>query len=130
MNQRFHLDLNLGCPALLDELWRVRPRLHVFGHVHWGAGRKTAYFDPAQRSLESLLARRTAPGSVGGLLGDMLPGPHWVDAVKVILYDLLGVAWKWVMLGPGGGSGSVLVNAALMHGNTGKLGNKVQVVDI
>ena len=31
-----HLDLDLGCPGLLREVWRVKPRLHVFGHVHWG----------------------------------------------------------------------------------------------
>ena len=53
-----------------------------------------------------------------------------MDALRVVGYGLLGVIWKWVMLGPGGGSGSVLVNAALMRGNTGKLGNEVQVVEI
>ncbi len=29
---------SLGCPLLRDELARIRPRLHCFGHVHAGAG--------------------------------------------------------------------------------------------
>lgn len=34
-----HLDLlKLGCPHLLQTLWRVRSRLHVFGHVREGSG--------------------------------------------------------------------------------------------
>ncbi|MGC4017104.1 MAG: metallophosphatase domain-containing protein [Luteolibacter sp.] len=31
---------HLGCPILLEELKRIRPRLHVFGHVHAAYGRK------------------------------------------------------------------------------------------
>lgn len=43
---RAHLDLmTLGCVHLLQELWRVRPRLHVFGHVHEGAGTEWLQFD-------------------------------------------------------------------------------------
>ena len=34
-----HLDANrIGCLALLEELWRTRPRLHVCGHVHQPGG--------------------------------------------------------------------------------------------
>ena len=50
---RGHLDLlTLGCPYLLDELWRVRPRLHVFGHVHEGAGTEPLHFDALQGAYE------------------------------------------------------------------------------
>lgn len=28
-----------GCKDLLDRVWEVRPRLHVFGHIHEAAGR-------------------------------------------------------------------------------------------
>jgi Icc-related predicted phosphoesterase len=31
-------SLHLGCPELLNAVMRVRPRLHVFGHVHAGYG--------------------------------------------------------------------------------------------
>ncbi|ROV90202.1 hypothetical protein VSDG_08772 [Cytospora chrysosperma] len=50
---RAHLDvLRLGCPALLEELWRVRPRLHVFGHVHEGYGSEWLSFDTLQEAYE------------------------------------------------------------------------------
>lgn len=50
---RAHLDiLRLGCPALLGEVWRVRPRLHVFGHVHEGYGSEWLSFDPLQWAYE------------------------------------------------------------------------------
>ncbi|PLB39793.1 Metallo-dependent phosphatase [Aspergillus candidus] len=50
---RAHLDLlNLGCVHLLQELWRVRPRLHVFGHVHEGAGTEWLQFDALQDVYE------------------------------------------------------------------------------
>lgn len=50
---RAHLDLQrLGCVHLLRELWRVRPRLHVFGHVHEGAGTEWLYFDGLQAAYE------------------------------------------------------------------------------
>ncbi|KAK4244289.1 Metallo-dependent phosphatase-like protein [Corynascus novoguineensis] len=50
---RAHLDLlQLGCTHLLRELWRVRPRLHVFGHVHEEAGTEWLHFDELQDALE------------------------------------------------------------------------------
>lgn len=48
-----HLDLGrLGCSFLLEELWRTKPRLHVFGHVHAGHGRESILFDGLQRAYE------------------------------------------------------------------------------
>ncbi|EEY18771.1 metallophosphoesterase domain-containing protein [Verticillium alfalfae VaMs.102] len=50
---RSHCDLlHLGCNHLLRELWRVRPRLHVFGHIHAGAGMQTVEFDGLQAAYE------------------------------------------------------------------------------
>ncbi|KAJ6185887.1 hypothetical protein N7519_007188 [Penicillium mononematosum] len=50
---RAHLDLlHLGCNHLLRELWRVRPKLHVFGHVHAGAGTEWILFDALQEAYE------------------------------------------------------------------------------
>ena len=48
-----HLDLlTLGCPYLLSEIWRVRPRVHIFGHVHEGAGTEWLLFDTVQKAYE------------------------------------------------------------------------------
>jgi predicted phosphodiesterase len=52
-----HLDLNLGCYHLLRELWRVRPSLHVFGHVHEGHGQEWLYYDGLQSAFEGVLTR-------------------------------------------------------------------------
>lgn len=50
---RAHLDLfKHGCSHLLRELWRVRPKLHVFGHVHAGYGTERLEFDGLQRAFE------------------------------------------------------------------------------
>ncbi|KAH6687999.1 metallophosphoesterase domain-containing protein [Plectosphaerella plurivora] len=127
MPPRYHLDLGtLGCPSLLSEVWRVRPKLHVVGHVHWGAGRRAMHFDACQEAFEALMSR---PPS--GPVWDLLPNGGWIDAVKVIIYGVHSVIFKWLMLGPGGNtSSSLLVNAALMKGNSGKLGNPVQVIDL
>lgn len=53
---RAHLDsLSLGCVYLLQELWRVQPRLHVFGHVHEGAGTEWLQFDALQDMYERVV---------------------------------------------------------------------------
>lgn len=38
---RHHLDLpqGMGCEHLLNEIWTVKPKVHVFGHVHAGYGK-------------------------------------------------------------------------------------------
>lgn len=56
---RAHLDLlEYGCVYLLQELWRVRPQIHVFGHIHEGAEMEWLQFD----SLQSAYERTVAPG--------------------------------------------------------------------
>lgn len=51
---RGHLDLGFGCEHLLQELWRVKPRLHVCGHIHAAGGTKILAFDHIQRLYEQL----------------------------------------------------------------------------
>ncbi|KAH6700006.1 putative phosphoesterase [Cadophora sp. MPI-SDFR-AT-0126] len=51
---RAHLDLGYGCDYLLDELWRTRPKLHVFGHIHGGYGQERVYYDEQQRAFEEI----------------------------------------------------------------------------
>lgn len=60
-----HLDLKVGCPHLLRTLWRVRPRLHVFRHVHEGAGTEWMSFNGLQDAYERTV---TAGGGIGNLL--------------------------------------------------------------
>ncbi|KAJ5630649.1 uncharacterized protein N7484_010749 [Penicillium longicatenatum] len=50
-----HLDgLQLGCVHLLREVWRARPRVHVFGHIHEGMGTEWVNYDGLQRKYENV----------------------------------------------------------------------------
>ena len=92
---RAHLDLlDLGCVHLLRELWRVRPRLHVFGHVHAGAGVENLCFDELQVAYE-----RTVIAD-GGL---------W-NLVRTV------VAFVRNIFGERAGGRCILVNAAMVGG--------------
>ncbi|KAL2832564.1 Metallo-dependent phosphatase-like protein [Aspergillus cavernicola] len=131
-----HLDLSpvysTGCPFLLTEAWRVRPALHVFGHVHAAYGGEPVYWDEAQKAWERICASRrlraghTRFSSLVGFLRDLVDIPGWVDSARVLLYGMLGVVWAKVW---GGESrGGWMVNAACMYQDSGRLGNKPQVV--
>jgi len=141
----YHCDLSpvfsAGCPFLLSEVWRVRPALHVFGHVHAGYGKEPVFWDEAQRAWERLCESRRVwlPAQnrrtggvmmlVTGLLRDMVDVRAWVDAARVVVYGILGVAWARVWGGENRGCGW-MVNAACMYRNSGRLGNKPVVVEL
>ena len=56
MPPRYHLDKEaLGDEYLLEELERVKPTLHVCGHVHRGHGRDALLFDEFQRCYEDAI---------------------------------------------------------------------------
>ncbi|KAF2705863.1 Metallo-dependent phosphatase [Pleomassaria siparia CBS 279.74] len=46
-----------GSEGLLLELWRVRPRLHVFGHIHGKRGVTVLRYDAAQKAYERACKR-------------------------------------------------------------------------
>lgn len=61
-----HLDYNdLGCMALLQALWKIQPRLHVFGHIHAGRGVERGSWDFTQKAYENL---RREKGGFGNFL--------------------------------------------------------------
>ncbi|KAL3420140.1 rhamnogalacturonate lyase C 5 [Phlyctema vagabunda] len=122
---QYHLDLSLGCASLLEEIWRVRPRLHVFGHVHSGHGRESVFWDKGQLAYERLMDKQSS-----GVLKDFLPSRAWLDTLRVLWYGIKGILWQHLMVGPAGGNGGVLVNAALVYQSTTDLGNPVQVVEL
>lgn len=121
---RHHLDLpgGLGCDFLLKETWRVRPKVHVFGHVHAGHGREYVFWDTCQEAYERLCAREDSI-----LLHDLVSINVWADMARMIWYGVQGIVWSRVW---GGYDGGVLINASLTFRNTGKIGNSPQVLDI
>lgn len=121
---KYHLDLPaaLGCEYLLRETWRVRPRLHVFGHVHAGRGQEVVYWDDAQRAYEAALQRPD------GLIRSTLDMRLWIEAVRVVVYGVSGLLWNRVW--GGREEPCRLVNASLMFNNTGRIENDAQIVEI
>lgn len=135
-----HLDLSpvfsTGCPFLLSEAWRVRPTLHVFGHLHEAYGVEPVYWDDAQRAWERLCASRRPRARDGrlvslfyGLVRDLLDLEGWADAARVFVYGVLGIVWAKVWGGENTGCGW-MVNAACMYRNSGRLGNRPVVVEL
>jgi len=123
---KYHRDLlvpSMGCEHLLSEVWRVKPKVHVFAHIHAGAGREVVWWDEAQKAYESALARERR-----SFLGEILDVMSWIAVVKVLLYGASGVIWNRVWGGEQ--RSTIMVNASLMVNNTGKLGNPPQVLDI
>ncbi|MCJ1243171.1 hypothetical protein MMC30_000368 [Trapelia coarctata] len=123
---RWHLDLprGMGCDFLLKELWRVRPRVHVFGHVHAGRGREAVFWDEEQKTYERLKRREGRWVFWGGSLG-----MGWcLDVLKLLVFGALGVLWTRVWGAEG--QGTVMINAAVVEWSTGKIKYKAQVVDI
>lgn len=135
-----HLDLSpvysTGCPFLLSELWRIRPALHVFGHVHAGYGQEPIYWDEAQAAWERLCTSRRSrskDGALGLLTGwikDLVDVSGWVDAGRVLVYGVLGVVWAKVWGGAEVGAGWLVNAACMVEGRRGEgtLGNKPQVI--
>ncbi|OTB03721.1 hypothetical protein M426DRAFT_321427 [Hypoxylon sp. CI-4A] len=115
---KHHLDLSLGCPNLLREIWAKKPKLHIFGHVHWGRGVQPVFWDECQKQYEKVMSRPKR-----GPIYDFLPNRGWLDAWKVLYYGAISILWHWVMLG-GAANGSLMVNAAMQHGTSGKLTKK------
>lgn len=123
---KYHRDLmipSMGCEHLLDEVWRVKPTLHVFAHVHAGAGQEVVSWDEAQRVYEIEEARPRK-----SFVGEILDVRTWIAIVKVMFYGATALLWNRIWGGEE--KTTMLVNAALMVNNTGHLGNRVQVVDI
>lgn len=55
-----HLDDGgKGCQNLLTELWRVRPRIAICGHIHAGRGHELLVFDRVQQYYEDVALGRS-----------------------------------------------------------------------
>jgi hypothetical protein len=121
-----HRDIRLGCAGLLAEVWRVKPKVHIFGHIHTGHGKEYIFWDDAQQAQEEFSDSRSG----SGLVVDMLPSRAWTDALSVVWYSIKGLLWQWLMVGGAGNNGSILVNTAIVYQSTLIVGNPVEVVDI
>ncbi|CAI6089999.1 unnamed protein product [Clonostachys chloroleuca] len=120
-----HRDLDLGCPHLLREVWRIKPRLHVFGHIHWGAGSEPVHYDDFQTAYERILSlpRR-------GPILDFLPNENWYLYGHFLLVGINKLIWEFLVRAPRPQEAGLMVNAAQMIGNTGKTTSRAVIVDL
>ncbi|KAL5510896.1 hypothetical protein ACEPAG_4653 [Sanghuangporus baumii] len=106
----YHLDNgSSGCPALLHALWRVHPRLHVFGHIHAARGVEIVSWTLFQNAYENVCAQR------GG----------WRDLLALIAYAVIDCA-----KGSRRESQTTLVNSSVVGGFRDELRRSAVVVDI
>ena len=116
--------------------------MHIFGHVHCGYGRTVAWWDEGQRAMERICERdEVGEDNDGAAIGrilvvgiarawfrDLLDVGAWLDLVRIVVYGVLGILWLRVWGAEP--RGTVMVNAAMVMGSTGRVGNEVQVVDV
>lgn len=62
------------------------------------------------------------------MLRDLVALPAWMSTLKLLIFSVSGVIWSRVWRG--NEEGTLMVNAALMVGSTGQLGNEPQVVEM
>lgn len=116
---KLHLDKRdfhrAGCPYLSVEVARLRPRLHVFGHIHAAHGREEVVLDGVQRAYEDVMV------GWGG----------WATLARMAALVALASAW-WVVRGcrPVEGSGTTFVNAAVVGGRRNELVHEPVVVEL
>lgn len=122
---RHHLDLpaGIGCDFLLKEIWKVHPKIHVFGHAHAGYGKQSVFWRKEQQAYERLCDRESS-----WFFKNVISVSMWLDIAQLLWYGIKGIIWSRVWGGDEGGG--IMVNASLMYRSTGKLGNRPQVLDI
>jgi Icc-related predicted phosphoesterase len=114
---RGYLDAGMGCAGLTRALWRIKPRVHVFGHVHQGHGSVVLRYDEIQREYEKALAS-VKETEVGGTAseGRYVP-PHLRKKEARVQVELPAKMWDVPKEPPVKGETTVLVNAAFMGGS-------------
>ncbi|KIX02840.1 uncharacterized protein Z518_08783 [Rhinocladiella mackenziei CBS 650.93] len=134
---KWHLDVpqsgGMGDEYELREVWRVRPTLHAFGHVHTGYGTDVVWWDDSQRSFEEFLEAAynkpaETPASHRLPLTELMDVPLWVRGFKSLIADVRGLLWT--RLWGGARQGGYMVNGALTYQTTNKLLNKPRVVEL
>lgn len=118
-----HLDINgWGCNHLLKAIWQVRPKLHIFGHLHDGHGSEVVRWSKQQKAFEHIIYTK------GGLT-------NFLRLFCIVLIDWLA---SWIVPRRGmsiAGSdrpnpSTLLVNAAIAGGRFDEPVKKPIVVQI
>lgn len=101
-----------GCPYLLAEISRIRPRLHVFGHIHAAYGREDVVLDAVRQAHDDVQIGWGGWGTVA-----------WMAAL------VLWAKVKRVFVRPRERA-TIFVNASAVGGRGNELRNEPIVVEI
>lgn len=108
---KFHLDARdfhkAGCPYLSSEVAKMRPRLHVFGHIHASYGCEDVVLDDMQAAYEDI----------------MLDWGGW-ETVGYMMARLVGACLAWLFRGLRArveSSTTTFINASIVGGPDNKL---------
>lgn len=114
---RHHLDRRdfhrAGCPYLSEEICRIRPRLHIFGHIHASYGREDIVLDGPQKIYEEVIT---------GLAG-------WASLVWMTL-EVASARVKAIFGIRDTGKMTTFANAAVVGGPNNELRNAPFVIDV
>ncbi|KAK4040765.1 hypothetical protein C8A01DRAFT_45967 [Parachaetomium inaequale] len=108
-----------GCPYLLAEVSRLRPRLHVFGHIHVAHGREDVVLDGVRQAHDDVQVGWGGWGAVG-----------WM--VVLVVWARVRVVFN-VIRGEERGRGrtpTTFVNASVVGGRGNEVRNGAVVVEI
>lgn len=112
-----HLDKRdfhrAGCPFLAEEIHRLRPKLHVFGHIHASYGKKLVRLDGVQRIYEEVMT-------------------GWAGWLSILYMGLL-VLWSKIRLFiflPSNAPSIIFVNASIVGASQNTPQHEPVVVDL
>ncbi|TPX13864.1 uncharacterized protein E0L32_005808 [Thyridium curvatum] len=116
---RLHLDARdfhrAGCPHLAEHIARIRPRLHVFGHIHACCGREDIVLDRVQRYYEDVMNQWAGWGAVLSLA--------WLVAWDLVARVLLRVRRDR-------GPITAFINASIVGGPQNEIRNRPVEIEI
>lgn len=117
---KLHLDTRdihrAGCPYLGEEVAKIRPRLHVFGHIHASYGREDAVLDGMQRAYEDVIIGWGGWDTVGWMMARLI----WEGLTRLSR----GFRTREERLT------TTFINAAVVGGPANQLANQAVVLDI
>jgi hypothetical protein len=126
---RYHRDVSSGsfspngCAGLLKAMWRVKPLLHVCGHIHGSRGRSVLDWGRDQEAYEQARGRRMAG------FKEVLSWHAWKGFLMVLVFGMRRVLAERFWSSPSPSRTSVLVNAAMWYVvRRGTAEQEVQVV--
>lgn len=107
-------------------MWRVKPTLHDFRHIHSGYGREHVWWDQSQQGFEVVKAKGYGVPRTFGPFYEVINLSLWTCGIRMVYHHMGGLLltrfWRT------GGHGGIVINASQTYRMSGRLLNDPQVV--